>query len=469
MVFSSMLFLWIFLPVVLALGLLFRKPSVQNILLLIASLIFYAWGEPRHLLLLLVSIIMNWAFGLLIDRYAGRKKLFLFLDIAANLGLLGYFKYANFILNTLDHLLPMVKLPRYGITLPIGISFFTFQAMSYVIDLYRGEYKVQKDPLKLALYISFFPQLIAGPIVKYRDIDRELADRSMTMENLAAGFRRFIYGLGKKVIIANTVAQAADRIFGIDRSQMTGLMAWAGALLYTMQIYYDFSGYSDMAIGLGRMFGFHFLENFNYPYVARSITEFWRRWHISLSSWFREYLYIPLGGNRKGTLRTYVNLFIVFATTGLWHGASWNFVGWGLYHGFFMIIERLGFRKILDKCPVLNWIYTFLVVMAGWIFFRVEHVSDGIHMLQCMFMPWLHTASEVNIRLIITSHTIFALTAGIIGMGFFQTLFMKIRGGRIAERFKGSFVEFLFLVIVLRYCLMQLANNAYNPFIYFRF
>ncbi len=469
MVFSSMLFLWIFLPVVLVLGLIFRKPSVQNILLLIASLIFYAWGEPRHLLLLLVSIFINWLSGILIDRYRNRKTLILILCIAANLGLLGYFKYCNFVLNTLDHLLPMVKLPRYSIALPIGISFFTFQAMSYVIDLYRGEYEVQKDPLKLALYVSFFPQLIAGPIVKYREINRELTDRKITADGLSEGMRRFVYGLGKKVIIANTVAQAVDQIFNIQTEQMTGLLAWAGALLYTMQIYYDFSGYSDMAIGLGRMFGFHFLENFNYPYISRSITEFWRRWHISLSSWFREYLYIPLGGNRKGKVRTYINLFIVFAVTGLWHGASWNFVGWGLYHGFFMIIERLGFRKLLDKLKVINWVYCFLVAVIGWIFFRVESISYGLSMVIRMFMPWKYNVSDINFRLIVTSHTVFAFICGVIGMGLIQSLFLKIRGGAAARRYKGSIVEFIFLTLVLIYSIMQLANNAYNPFIYFRF
>ena len=281
---------------------------------------------------------MNWGFGLLIDRDRTRARLYLTLSVIGNLGLLGYFKYCNFFLHTLDRLLPSVPVPATNIALPIGISFFTFQAMSYVIDLYRGEIKVQKNLLNLMLYISFFPQLIAGPIVRYIDIEAQIEDRNPGREDLAEGFRRFIDGLGKKVILANLLAVSADNLFALAPEQMSSLYAWAAAVFYTLQIYYDFSGYSDMAIGMGRMFGFNFLENFRYPYISMSIQEFWRRWHISLSTWFREYLYIPLGGNRKGKVRTYINLFIVFATTGLWHGASWNFVGWGLYHGFFLIL-----------------------------------------------------------------------------------------------------------------------------------
>ena len=256
------------------------------------------------------------------------------------------------------------EVPLANIALPIGISFFTFQAMSYVIDLYRGQIKVQKNLLYLALYVSFFPQLIAGPIVKYRDIEVQIENRRATMAGISSGFRRFVYGLGKKVLISNLIAQAADNLYGLEVSSLTGGMAWLCALTYTLQIYYDFSGYSDMAIGLGRMFGFEFLENFNYPYISSSIREFWKRWHISLSTWFQEYLYIPLGGNRKGKLRTYVNLLIVFFATGMWHGASWNFIGWGMYHGFFSVIERLGFGKLLKRSKVLSNVYTMLVVMT---------------------------------------------------------------------------------------------------------
>ena len=476
MVFSSMVFLWLFLPVVFVLSLIVRKPKYQNILLLLASLFFYAWGEPKHILLLLVSIVLNWGFGILIDRARGeggektpRMQLWLVLDIVANLGLLGYFKYTNFILNTLDHLLPMVQVPRYDIRLPIGISFFTFQAMTYVIDLYRGQYEVQKNPLDLALYISFFPQLIAGPIVKYREVNEQIAERSVTPAKVAEGMRRFIYGLGKKVIIANTVAVAVDRIFAVPGERMTGAMAWCGALLYTLQIYYDFSGYSDMAIGLGRMFGFTFLENFDHPYISRSITEFWRRWHISLGSWFREYLYIPLGGNRRGKVRTYVNLFIVFAVTGLWHGASWNFVGWGLYHGFFRIIERLGFEKFLKKLRGLNWVYTFIVVMVGWVFFRVESVRLGFKIVRCMLTPWMFTDNGRTLRMAMSSHVIFAAVLGLLGCGILQQAFTLGGLKKIAARWKYSAAEAVWCLLVLAYCILLLANNTYNPFIYFRF
>ncbi len=468
MVFSSMTFLWIFFPIVFLLSLVIRNTKAQNILLLVASLIFYAWGEPVYVFLLLLSVLLNWIFGLCIERF-NNKKLFLIADLIVNLGLLGYFKYCNFLLNTLDHLLPMINIPRVSISLPIGISFFTFQAMSYIIDLYRGEYKAQKNILNLALYISFFPQLIAGPIVKYRDIDDQILSRSVNSEKIASGFRRFIYGLGKKVIISNIIASAADSIFGTDISQMTGIMAWCGAIFYTLQIYYDFSGYSDMAIGLGKMFGFDFLENFNYPYISASIREFWRRWHISLSSWFREYLYIPLGGNRKGMIRTYINLFIVFAVTGLWHGASWNFVGWGLYHGFFLIVERMGFGKLLDKSKILSRIYCILVVIIGWVFFRVESVGTGVKVIMRMIMPWKYTLSTVSLGTIISAQTVLAVIFGILGCGIIQKIFSYGKLSVISSKWKNSVFEAVYCLIVLLYCIMLLANNSYNPFIYFRF
>ena len=464
-----MVFLWVFLPVVIVGNLLLHKTAYQNYFLLAASLLFYAWGEPKFILMLLFSIAMNYCFGLLIDRYPEKKLFFLILDVVGNLGILGYFKYANFFLNTLDHLLPSVPLPRINVIMPIGISFFTFQAMTYVIDLYRGQYKVQKNPLHLALYISFFPQLIAGPIVKYREIDEQILNRSVSVEKFATGVRRFLYGLGKKVIIANTVAVTADNIFALSRDEMTTAFAWIGALLYTLQIYYDFSGYSDMAIGMGRMFGFDFLENFDHPYLSRSVTEFWRRWHISLGSWFREYLYIPLGGNKKGKVRTYINLFIVFALTGLWHGASWNFVGWGIYHGFFTIVERLGFRKVLEKLKGINWIYTFLVAMIGWIFFRVEEVSYGLHMVRCMFSPGAFPTSETQLRMMINNQTILLAVLGFVGAGFLQAFCTGKYGRSIGKKWTGSFAEAVFLLIVTLYSIMLLANNAYNPFIYYRF
>ncbi len=464
-----MVFLWIFLPVVLVAGLIVRRPKYQNIVLLAASLIFYAWGEPRHILLLLFSIFMNWALGMLIAAFPARKRLFLVLDIIGNLGLLGYFKYCNFALNTLDHLLPFVHLPRTNIILPIGISFFTFQAMSYVIDLYRGEYPVQKNPLNLALYISFFPQLIAGPIVRYIDVERQIENREVTPLRIAEGMRRFLYGLGKKVILANILASPADALFAIGSGGLTSASAWLAAVLYSLQLYYDFSGYSDMAIGLGRMFGFDFLENFNYPYLSASIGEFWRRWHISLGTWFREYLYIPLGGNRRGKLRTNINLFIVFALTGLWHGASWNFVGWGIYHGIFQILERIGLAKLLKKSRVLSHIYTCVVFIVGWVFFRVESGAEGIRIVQRMFMPWKYTVSTVRIGKYFTNQAILVTVIAVLGCGLFQAAAGRIAGGKLARAWKNSLAESLFLAVVLFLSILLLAGNTYNPFIYFRF
>lgn len=469
MVFSSMVFLWIFLPIVFVLSLVIRKPKYQNILLLIASLIFYAWGEPYYIVLLLVSILMNWIFGLLIAKYHSRAKLFLILAIVGNLGLLGYFKYADFIINTFNHVIPGLNLAFAEISLPIGISFFTFQAMSYIIDLYRGEIKVQKNLLYLALYISFFPQLIAGPIVKYRDIESQIENRKVTVSGMTSGMRRFIYGLGKKVIISNLIAEACDNLFEMDLNQMTGGMAWLCAITYTLQIYYDFSGYSDMAIGLGRMFGFEFLENFNYPYISSSIREFWRRWHISLGSWFRDYLYIPLGGNRKGKVRTYLNNLIVFFCTGLWHGASWNFVGWGLYHGLFIILERLGLGRVLDKSKILSRVYTMIVVMVGWVFFRAEDMELGLAITRRMFLPWMYTNTDAILGTLVGTQATIAIILGIVGCGILQAVFSTGKRKELAVRWKGSTAEAVWCGMVLFASIVLLANNTYNPFIYFRF
>ena len=465
-----MTFLWLFLPVVFVLCLLIRKPKYQNILLLIFSLFFYAWGMPYYVILLLVSVIINWICGLWMEKWEKGRTVVLVVSVVANLGLLGYFKYANFILNTIDALIPGGNtLPRLNIGLPIGISFFTFQAMSYVIDLYRGEYKAQKNPLNLALYISFFPQLIAGPIVKYRDVNKQIVERTVTGEKIALGFRRFIYGLAKKVIISNILAISVDRIYATDMTRVNSALAWTAAICYTLQIYYDFSGYSDMAIGLGRMFGFDFLENFNYPYISSSIKEFWRRWHISMSSWFREYLYIPLGGNRKGKIRTYINLFIVFAATGLWHGASWNFVGWGLFHGFFIILERLGFGKLLEKSKILSRIYCLLVVIVGWVFFRANDTGTAIEIIKRMFMPWQYNSGNMILGVIMNAKTLLITFIAIIACGPVQQIFKIKALEKVAAKWKNSLPEAIVLALLLFYSITLLANDAYNPFIYFRF
>ncbi|MGD8338870.1 MAG: MBOAT family protein, partial [Desulfobacterales bacterium] len=381
MLFSSIIFLFQFLPLCLLLYFLAGK-RLRNLLLLIASLVFYAWGESYYVLLMLVSILVNYLCGLMIDRYRGRQAArgFLIAAIAFNVLSISVFKYANFLVDNLNTLLSQIgagPIELAPIHLPIGISFFTFQAMSYAVDVYRRDAPVQRNPLNIGLYIALFPQLIAGPIIRYHDIAAQLIRRRVRLDDLSYGIERFVVGLGKKVLIANQVAIIADQVFSFPYETLTPGVAWLGVLCYTLQIYFDFSGYSDMAIGIGRMFGFHFLENFNYPYISRSIREFWRRWHISLSSWFRDYLYIPLGGNHRGPLRTYLNLLIVFFLCGLWHGASWNFVIWGLLHGLFLVIERLGFEKILNRWwSPLRYLYVMLVVCTGWVFFRAENLSS---------------------------------------------------------------------------------------------
>ncbi len=353
-----------------------------------------------------------------------------------------------------------------GIALPIGISFFTFQALSYVIDVYRGECKVQRNILSLALYISFFPQLIAGPIVKYKDVNAQIEDRDVTVEKLAAGIRRFIYGLAKKVLISNVLAQSVDMIFALPGEEITGILAWVAAIMYTFQIYYDFSGYSDMAIGLGKMFGFTFHENFNYPYMSLSVREFWQRWHISLSTWFREYVYIPLGGNRKGTVRTYINLGVVFLLTGFWHGASYNFIFWGLYHGMFSILERLGLSRFLERHRVVAFAYTFLAVHFGWILFRIESMRQILNLGIRILLPWRYTASHYSVWEFVNLHTLFVLACAVLGMGIVQKYLSEKNRDRT---WRFSLPEMVYCMGLLFFCICALAGNTYNPFIYFRF
>ncbi len=466
MVFSSLVFLWKFLPI-LIIGYYVVNDKYKNILLLLGSLFFYAWGEPVYILLMLFSIIINWKIGLLIERFEKHRILLLIIDILINLGLLGYFKYFNFfvrIINAIGNLNIRVK----EIALPIGISFFTFQILSYIIDLYRREYQAQKSIINLALYISFFPQLIAGPIVKYKDVNEQLAHRVNTVEKTAEGIRRFCYGLGKKVILANVLAKYVDKIYGLNPSEITGMLAWSAAILYTLQIYYDFSGYSDMAIGLGKIFGFDFQENFSYPYLSLSIQEFWKRWHISLGTWFREYLYIPLGGNRKGKARTYINLTIVFFVTGLWHGASLNFVLWGLYHGFFLIIERMGLKRLLEKYHVIAHIYALLIVVFGWVLFRAETLVQAGIMVKRMLLPWRYVSTDIVLFPFFDGgkKIMVICMIALCGCGVFQVLMSKLK---IADKYINSVPELIFCTFVLFICLTMLASSTYNPFIYFRF
>ncbi|MCI6698771.1 MAG: MBOAT family protein [Lachnospiraceae bacterium] len=466
MLFSSLIFLWVFLPIVFIGSFILQKLGgikAANILLLISSLLFYAWGEPIYILLMLASILINYSAGMLLC--TKHKKVVLTVAVVLNLALLGYYKYAGMLVETWNRLTGAnVGIPK--IALPIGISFFTFQALSYVIDVYRGDCEIQKNPLKLALYVSFFPQLIAGPIVKYKDVADQIDHRKLSLDQIASGIRRFVYGLAKKVLIANVAAQVADNIYARPTAQISGVMAGVAVICYTIQIYYDFSGYSDMAIGLGRMFGFEFKENFNYPYIAHSIREFWRRWHISLSTWFKEYVYIPLGGNRRGTGRTYVNLLIVFFLTGLWHGAGYNFIFWGLYHGAFIVLERAFYGKWLDRHKVIGWIYTFIVVNIGWIFFRLTDIMSGFRVTKRLLMPWKYPSGSVGIWEIVSAKDVIILIAAILGMGVIQNTRVL---GTVIRKLKDSWIEIAVLTLLFIWCLGSLASGTYNPFIYFRF
>ena len=478
MVFSSPTFLFLFLPILLGVYLL-SPVRLKNLVLLVASLYFYAWGEGYFVLVMLASILGNFFLGLLIESRRSKPagKWWVAAAISANLLLLISFKYANFIADNATVLLALFSLPAIEIApvhLPIGISFFTFQAMSYIIDIYRGTNPAQRNPVDLALYISLFPQLVAGPIVRYHDIAAQIVNRRITTEDFSIGSRRFIGGFAKKMLIANPLGEVADRIFALPAAEISPGIAWFGIICYTLQIYFDFSGYSDMAIGLGRMFGFRFLENFNFPYISSSIQEFWRRWHISLSNWFRDYLYIPLGGNRTGNARTYFNLVTVFVLCGLWHGASWNFLIWGLIHGAFLVIERLGVGTLLGYLPrVVRHAYVLAVVIMAWVFFRVETLPDAVAFLQSMFdfSATAHTFNDLGVYY--DDSVIFAIALGMLlsvpVVPYLSSRFAsRLSTSRVGQRvFDSSSVALHLGVFYL--AMGYLAAGTYNPFIYFRF
>lgn len=473
MVFSSLEFLCVFLPVVFILYFLLPSIRLKNVLLIVTSLLFYAYGEPVYVLLMIASSFFNYLIARIIDKSQKRKKTALTIGVIINLGILAAFKYTAFLTENLNHLF-FLKIDVPEITLPIGISFFTFQALSYVIDVYREKVDVQKSFWKVLLYISFFPQLIAGPIVKYRDINEAIENRSTTSDEIAKGLRRFICGLGKKVLIANTVGFVADQIFTTDYSNINIVAAWIGAISYLLQIYYDFSGYSDMAIGLGRMFGFHFKENFQYPYGSDSVQEFWRRWHISLSTWFKEYLYIPLGGNRKGIARTCLNRLIIFFCCGLWHGANWTFVLWGLWHGLFLLFET--YLPVIKKLPkIVSRIYTLLVVCVGFVMFRADTLSSGLFMIKQMFVGFSFDAGSTSfIMQQLTPWFIVMLIIGIIGAAPIHVLANKIREHVERKEVTGKWKTvqitlYLLSIVLLFWCIIRLSGSTYNPFIYFRF
>lgn len=463
MVFSSISFLYYFLP--LCIVCYFLIPAkFRNKVLLIFSLFFYFYGESKYIIVLIFSCFLNFYAGNLIIKYPKKKKILLITNLVINFGLLFYFKYFNFFITNINNLLN-TDLPLLHIIMPIGISFFTFQATSYVIDIYKGEIKPAKNVFDFATYLTLFPQLIAGPIVRYETVAEEMENRKTTIPLVASGLKRFIIGLGKKVLIANLLGAFATSLDTL--SSPTILSFWLKALAYTFQIYYDFSGYSDMAIGLGLVFGFHFLENFNYPLTAKSITDFWRRWHISLSTWFRDYLYIPLGGNRLGKKKQIRNILIVWLTTGLWHGASWNFVLWGLYFAILLLLEKFIWQKFLDKHKIFAHISTFILILFSFIIFNTESIAGIGLFFQNLFnfnLPF--TNVETNFYL---SNYLIVLILAFIGMGpWMKNLYQKIANFKTGKKVL-IIAEPIFLMILLFIITGYIIDDSYNPFLYFRF
>ncbi|MBQ2661839.1 MAG: MBOAT family protein [Clostridia bacterium] len=472
MVFSSIPFLYYFLPAVLLLYLIAPK-KLKNTVLLISSLFFYGWGEPRLLIMILASIFAGYIFGLLIDRFNNTKRwlarIFLILSVSSSLLTLGYFKYADFLISSFNSVFGL-SIPLLKIALPIGISFYTFQILSYTVDVYRHDAPVQKSFFKLATYIAMFPQLIAGPIVRYTTIAEQLDERTHSFEYTALGIRRFIIGLSKKVLLANTLGEVCSGF--ATTSSPSVLYTWLYAITFTLQTYFDFSGYSDMAIGLGKMFGFDFLENFNYPFISASITDFWRRWHISLGTWFRDYVYIPLGGNRVKLPRYLLNIFIVWALTGLWHGASWNFVLWGVYFGILLIIEKLFIYKHLEKTKgflrIINHIYVFIFVLMSFVLFNAENIPAAITQIGTMFgFTSLPFATEETIYTLRNFGVLLALGV-IASTPFAKNTLSKLREKSIFEKIINV-LEPIVLLLLLLAVTAYLVDGSFNPFLYFRF
>lgn len=471
MVFSSLVFLCIFLPVNLFLYFIIKNRTWRNWILILSSLFFYAWGEPVWITAMIFSGVFDYFNGLMVEKYHGTKeaKFFVALSITGNLLLLGAFKYSGFFVENINALLDInLNVPRFS--LPIGISFYTFQTISYVVDVYRGEVKAQRSPFKFMLFVSLFHQLVAGPIVRYSDIAAEIEHREVTATGFSEGVNRFIIGLGKKVLIANTAGELALSFLGTDYEKLPVAGAWLGILLYAFQIYFDFSGYSDMAIGLGRMYGFTYKENFNYPYISKSATEFWRRWHISLGSFFRDYLYIPLGGNRRNHAR---NLLVVWFLTGLWHGASWNFIIWGLYYFVFVFAEKLFLKKLLDRIPAFfSRIYLLLIVLVGWVFFYHIDMGEGLRFLGVMFgRAYAFTNSEVSI--LFRGNALFLVLAVIASTPLAKRLFEAVKTYFLGNRARVVFMDRVFKpvinIFILVLSLAFLVGQSYNPFLYFRF
>lgn len=473
MVFSSLVFLFYFLPIAL-LSYYITPRKLRNTVLLIISLLFYGWGEPIYILIMIFSFTVDYIHGLLIEKYRSddkKAKMVLFSSIIINLGLLSFFKYYNFFINNIN-LVIGTNINNLSLALPIGISFYTFQTMSYTIDVYRREVFAQKNPVNLAAYVTLFPQLIAGPIVRYKTVEEELNNRNENIHKFSEGVSRFIIGLGKKVLLANNIGLLWNEIQKINLTELSVLTSWLGIVAFSFQIYFDFSGYSDMAIGLGKIFGFDFLENFNYPYISQSITEFWRRWHISLSTWFKDYVYIPLGGNKKSKNRTYLNLLIVWFLTGVWHGANWNYILWGLYFGVILIIEKAVFLKVLDRLwrPIRH-IYVLFLLVVGWVIFVFEDLSIGLNYLSVMlgvkeakfidniFKYYSYNYFIVFIILIIASTPILKHKHNL--------LTQKLTG--IRKTLYQNIVVSAMLLVILVLSTAYLVDSSFNPFLYFRF
>ena len=472
MVFSSSTFLMAFLPLTLLLyygvGVaLTKNVTVKNCILLLASLVFYAWGEPVYIVLMLLSILFNFAAGRVIDSAlsdgrTGLAKFQFIADVVYNLAVLGFFKYADFVVDNINGLFG-AHIPPLELPLPIGISFYTFQILSYIIDLYTGKIRVQKNLVSFALYISLFPQLIAGPIVKYKEIEEQLVGRKESWSKYSYGMTRFVVGLAKKLLLANTLGAVYSGIQAMDVGSLSALTAWTGIACYTLQIYFDFSGYSDMAIGLGSMFGFRFNENFNYPYIATSITDFWRRWHISLSSWFRDYVYIPLGGNRRKTPRVIFNLIVVWLLTGLWHGAAWNFVLWGMFYGVLLIFEKYVLGDLLPRIPTpVRWLTTMVLVMCGWVLFSAPDLTGALLYFKAMFGGAAGFTDGNGAYLLSTNLAVLVLGA------FCATPAYR----HILERVDPKWVsraKFVAYPLLFALCVVFMVSETYNPFLYFRF
>ena len=470
MLFASTVFIFEFLPAVLLLYYVVLKKfrTAQNILLLVTSLLFYAWGEPKYVLIMILSIIVNYLFGLLVDKFRQSKaksRLVIALTVVFNLGVLYIFKYLMFTIENINSIAGL-HLSVPNIVLPIGISFFTFQAMSYVIDVYREKGEAQKNPLNVGLYISFFPQLIAGPIVRYETVAYQIKHRKESFDKFSEGVCRFIIGLAKKVLLSNTMAVVADYAFDMPNSELTVVMAWVGAIAYTFQIFFDFGGYSDMAIGLGKMFGFDFLENFDYPYISLSVSEFWRRWHMSLGTWFRDYVYFPLGGSRvKSKARLVFNLFVVWSLTGIWHGANWTFLCWGLMYFVLLTIEKLvGWeKKYPDKMKILRRIYTLFFVVMGWVLFRADSIGDAGAYFATMFGGG-NLIDDTTVYYAL-NYIVYFIIAILVSTPIFKNISAKVKGDNPVVVAVSTVGLFVLLVVSVSY----IVKGAYNPFIYFNF